>query len=82
MTLAEGGAVSWPLPITGGQVPKLTWNAAKTVNEAEDGPDPLDGPIQVQAVFGGASAGVSSAVKVTFDRNRASPPRKISGPGP
>lgn len=83
VTLAEGGgAVSWPLRTSGGgNFPKLNWNVAKTVNDAEAGPDPLDGPLQVQAVYGGAGAGVSSAVKFTLDRDRASAAVQEVGPG-
>ncbi|MEV6596829.1 DNRLRE domain-containing protein [Actinoplanes sp. NPDC051346] len=76
-----GGAVTWPLPVSGSSPAKLNWNVAKTLNEAEAGPDPLDGPVQVRAVFTGAGAGTSSAVKFTFDRNRASAASQDLGPG-
>src|SRR5574341_212372 len=41
-----GGAVTWPVAKTGGTYPRLTWNVASTINSAEVGPEPLDGPME------------------------------------
>jgi RHS repeat-associated protein len=68
-----GGAVSaWPVATSGaGAFPKLTWRLDSTVNNAEAGPDALDGPVQVHAVISGPTGGSSSAVKMSLDRNQA-----------
>lgn len=76
---AGGGAVAWPLTGSGGQFAKLNWNVAKTLNDAEAGPDPLSGPLQVRALFVGGA--VSSPVGITFDRNLASAEAQEIGPG-
>ncbi|MDI6105972.1 RHS repeat-associated core domain-containing protein [Actinoplanes sp. NEAU-A12] len=76
-----GGAVTWPLPATGGKPARLNWDVARTLNDAEAGPDPLDGPVQLRAVFTGAGAGTSSTVKFNFDRDRASAASQEIGPG-
>ncbi|WP_144022737.1 ricin-type beta-trefoil lectin domain protein [Asanoa hainanensis] len=74
-----GGAVTWPLPTTGGgQFEKLNWDVAKTLNDAETGPDPLDGPFQLRALFN-TGAG-SSAVALTFDKNNSSAATSSVGP--
>ncbi|MEU7871931.1 RHS repeat-associated core domain-containing protein [Dactylosporangium sp. NPDC049140] len=75
---AGGGAVTWPLARSGGQFPKLTWSLDTTVNNAEAGPDPLDGPLQVRALFSG---GASAPVKISYDRNQASAASSDVGPG-
>nr|BFE60672.1 hypothetical protein GCM10020063_051980 [Dactylosporangium thailandense] len=75
---AGGGAVTWPLARVSGQFPKLNWNLDVTVNSAEAGPDPLNGPLQVRASFNG---GASVPVKFTFDRNQASAATQDVGPG-
>ncbi|MER7283349.1 RHS repeat-associated core domain-containing protein [Dactylosporangium sp. NPDC000244] len=75
---AGGGAITWPLTKTSGQFPKLNWNLDTTVNAAEAGPDPLDGPLQVRALFTG---GASAPVKISFDRNQASAATSAVGPG-
>ncbi|MEV4637543.1 RHS repeat-associated core domain-containing protein [Actinoplanes sp. NPDC049548] len=73
VTVAAGQqAVTWPLPVpAGGTAPKLNWNLAQTVNAAEAGPDPLDGPVQIRGVFAGGAGATSTPVKLTLDRNRA-----------
>ncbi|HWG99657.1 MAG TPA: DUF6531 domain-containing protein, partial [Pilimelia sp.] len=84
VTLAAGGTpvASWPLATTGaGQFPKLNWNAEATVNAAEAGPDPLDGPLQVQAVFTGTGATATSAVTFTLNRNSGTAAATSVGPG-
>ncbi|WP_432838765.1 hypothetical protein [Dactylosporangium sp. CA-092794] len=75
---AGGGAITWPLQRSSGQFPKLNWNLDTTLNNAEAGPDPLDGPLQVRALFTG---GASVPVKITFDRNQASAASQQVGPG-
>jgi RHS repeat-associated protein len=74
---AGGGPVTWPQAVSGGSFPKLNWDLAATVNNAEAGADPLDGPVQIRAAFGG---GYSTPVKVTFDRNLASAASASIGP--
>jgi hypothetical protein len=83
---AGGGGVTWPVASSGdGAYPKLNWNMQATVNAAESGPDPLDGPLQVRAVFSWPSDGHylanSNPVKITFDRNRALGASAEIGPG-
>jgi len=74
-----GGAVTWPLPTTGGgQFEKLNWDVAKTLNDAEAGADPLDGPFQLRALFNTGTG--SSAVVLTFDKNNASAASSSVGP--
>ncbi|MET7426409.1 RHS repeat-associated core domain-containing protein [Dactylosporangium sp. NPDC005555] len=75
---AGGGPVTWPQQRTSGQFAKLNWNLDTTLNNAEAGPDPLDGPLQVRALFTG---GASVSVKITFDRNQASAATQNVGPG-
>ncbi|MEV8514762.1 DNRLRE domain-containing protein [Dactylosporangium sp. NPDC051484] len=78
---AGGGSVTWPQATSGGGAfAKLNWDAAATLNNAEPGPDPRDGPLQVRASFTGAG-GTSDAVKVAFDRNRAWAASAEVGPG-
>lgn len=78
---AGGGAVTWPQASSGGGAfAKLNWDVAATLNNAEAGPDPRDGPLQVRASFTG-SGGVSEPVKVTFDLNRAWASTVTVGPG-
>ena len=74
-----GGAVTWPLASSGGGVfEKLNWDVAKTLNDAEAGPDPLDGPVQLRGLFNGGAA--SSPVVITFDKNNASAATTTVGP--
>jgi RHS repeat-associated protein len=75
---AGGGPVTWPQAVSGGAFPKLNWDLAATLNNAEAGPDSLDGPVQVRAAFGG---GYSTPVKIALDRNRASAASANVGPG-
>ncbi|WP_067503824.1 RHS repeat-associated core domain-containing protein [Actinoplanes sp. TFC3] len=71
-TAAGQQAVTWPLSVpAGGSAPKLNWNLAQTVNAAEAGPDPLDGPVQLRGLFTGGAGATSNPVKLTLDRNRA-----------
>jgi hypothetical protein len=76
--VAGGGTITWPLTKTAGQFPKLNWELDLTVNAAEAGPDPLDGPLQVRALFTG---GASAPVKITYDRNQSSAATAQVGPG-
>ncbi|MFG2040558.1 RHS repeat-associated core domain-containing protein [Dactylosporangium sp. NPDC048998] len=76
---AGGGAVTWPLASgTGGQFEKLNWDVAKTLKDAEGGPDPLDGPLQLRGLFNGGAA--SSPVVITFDKDNASAATTTVGP--
>ncbi|XVU27913.1 phospholipase A2 [Actinoplanes sp. CA-054009] len=68
---ADGGtAVTWPLPVQSGAFPKINWDVAKSVNDAEPGAEPLSGPLQVRATFTGAVT-VSDPVVFTLDRDTA-----------
>nr|BFE56295.1 hypothetical protein GCM10020063_008210 [Dactylosporangium thailandense] len=78
VTLAAGGTITWPLTKTSGEFPKVTWYLDATVNVAEAGPDPLDGPLQVRALFTG---GASAPVKITYDRNQSAASAAQVGPG-
>lgn len=79
---AGGAAVTWPLAKAGdGAFAKLNWNVAQTLNNAEAGPDPLDGPVQTRAVFAGGTAATSTPVVFTLDRDRASAASEEIGPG-
>jgi RHS repeat-associated protein len=74
--------ITWPLASTGGGAfAKLNWNLAATLNAAEDGPDPLDGPLQLRANFTGGASVSTSAVKFALDRNRALAETANIGPG-
>jgi hypothetical protein len=76
-----GGSVTWPVPVGGdGALPNLVWDVAKTLNDAESGPDPLAGPLQVRGSFNGGTA--SRPVVITFDRDQASAESSLVGPGP
>jgi RHS repeat-associated protein len=80
VTQATGGtAVTWPFAGTAGQFAMLNWNVATTLNDAEAGPDPLSGPLQVRAQF--TNSTVSSAVNITFDPSQASAESSNIGPG-
>jgi RHS repeat-associated protein len=83
VTVAAGGApVTWPVPPSGGAIPKLNWNLEATVNNAEPGPDALDGPVQVRAVFASATGGAGTTpLKISLDRDQASAASVSIGPG-
>jgi RHS repeat-associated protein len=83
VTIASGGGsiASWPYWPSSGPLPTINWNVATTVNTAEAGPDALDGPLQVRAVFAGAVSGISVPVKFSLDRNQASAASSSVGPG-
>lgn len=76
-----GGSVSWPLELSGQDFPKLNWNVAKTVNDAELGDEPLDGPLQVRVAFAGGEAGFSGTTRFTLDRDMGSAAGEEIGPG-
>lgn len=81
LTLAVGGgAVTWPLARTSGAFPKLNWDLAKTLNDAEDGGDALSGPLQIRAQFAGGSAGATNPTKFTFDRDMGTAASTEVGP--
>ncbi|MDM4722543.1 DNRLRE domain-containing protein [Micromonospora sp. WMMA1363] len=74
-----GGAVTWPLASSGGgQFQKVNWDVAKTLNDAEAGPDPLDGPVQLRGSFNGGAT--SNPVTITFDKNNATAATTSVGP--
>lgn len=82
VTTTGGAAITWPVATTGsGNYPNLTWNVAQTLNNAEAGANPLDGPLQVRASLSGTSTGTSSAVTFTLNRNKASAATTKVGPG-
>jgi YD repeat-containing protein len=77
-----GGSITWPVATTGsGNYPNLVWNVAQTLNNAEAGPDPLSGPVQVRASLSGTSSGTSSGVNFTFDINKTDAAASTVGPG-
>jgi RHS repeat-associated protein len=84
ITESGGAAITWPVaptPAGSGSYPRLVWNLEKTVNDAEAGPDALDGSVQIHVVMTGGSGGTSSTVAITLDRNRASAATDDVGPG-
>lgn len=83
VTYAVGGEpVAWPVPATGGTVPKLNWDVAATLAAVDSGGIPRDGPLQVRAYFNPNSHGApSDRVKFRFDRDRASADIAQVGPG-
>lgn len=79
---AGGGAVTWPLPTSGGgQFPKLNWNIEATLAAVDAQSIPRDGPLQIRGNFTGGTAASSGGVKLTFDRNLASAAGQEIGPG-
>lgn len=66
---------SWPLAMTGGKSPKLTWNATSTV-------DP-DGTVQVRADFTGPNSAATSSdpISVVVDRAADGAASEEVGPG-
>jgi hypothetical protein len=54
---------------------------AKSVNDAEDGDQPLHGPLQVRTVFTGGPAGSSNPVRFSLDRDMGSAASESVGPG-
>lgn len=76
---AGGATVTWPLSSSGaGAFEKLNWDVAKTLNDAEAGADPLDGPVQLRGLFN--SGAESSPITITFDKNTASAATTGLGP--
>lgn len=80
VTLAGGGAVTWPQARVSGAFPKLTWNVAKTFNDAEPGPDPIDGPVQARVLLPGTS-GDSAPLKFTLSQAADGADTVSVGPG-
>lgn len=75
VTTTTGAAITWPVATTGsGAYPNLVWNVAQTVNG-------LDGPVQVRASLSGSTAGVSTGVNFTLDRDRTEAASAQIGPG-
>lgn len=82
VTTTGGAAITWPVATTGsGNYPNLTWNVAQTLNNAEAGTNPLDGPLQVRASLSGTSSGTSSGVAFALNRNEADAATAAVGPG-
>ncbi|MGX6608539.1 hypothetical protein ACWKSP_41470 [Micromonosporaceae bacterium Da 78-11] len=77
---AGGGAVSWPQARVSGTFPKLTWNVAKTFNDAEAGTTAIDGPVQARVLLAG-SAAVSSPLRFTLDQGAEQAGTADVGPG-
>ncbi|MGN9805303.1 DNRLRE domain-containing protein [Micromonospora sp. L32] len=79
---AGGGAVTWPLPSSGGGAfPKLNWDVEATLAAADVESIPRDGPLQVRGTFTGGTGGTSSPVRIKFDRTQASAESDQIGPG-
>ncbi|MEV7413716.1 phospholipase A2 [Streptomyces sp. NPDC089919] len=65
---------AWPVAITGGTVPELSWNITQTLT--------ADGPVDVRAVVtDGTSTDYSPANTVTVDRAAGAAPDLPVGPG-
>ncbi|WP_406363372.1 DNRLRE domain-containing protein [Streptomyces sp. NBC_00715] len=66
---------AWPVSLTSGKSPNLTWNATSSVNP--------DGAVQVRADFTGPSSASASSdpVNATVDRNADGAASKDVGPG-
>lgn len=80
ITIPNGGSVtSWPY--WSDFPPAMSWNVAATLNNAEAGPDPLSGPLQVRALFDADLSLNPTPAKITFDPNRASAATSQVGPG-
>ncbi|MFE4415748.1 DNRLRE domain-containing protein [Streptomyces sp. NPDC056821] len=74
VTLGGQALTSWPVALTGGKSPGLTWNATSTV-------DP-DGTVQVRADFTGTGGATSSdPINVVVDRNADGAASANVGPG-
>ncbi|GAA1550286.1 hypothetical protein GCM10009789_00100 [Kribbella sancticallisti] len=79
---AGGGAVTWPLPTSGGgQFPKLNWSIESTLAAVDAQSIPRDGPLQIRGTFTGGTTASSGGVKLTFDRNLATAAAEEIGPG-
>ncbi len=78
-----GGPITWPVPVTSGTAPKLSWDIAATLAAVDAQGIPRDGPVQVRAYyFNPTNNGApSDRVKMTFDRNLASADTAQVGPG-
>lgn len=71
---SDGSAVTWPLAVSSGNAPALSWDIVGTIAE--------DGPVQVRAKFTATGAtGYSPASTVTVDRRAGTAPRQQLGPG-
>ena len=82
VTTVGGASITWPVASTGsGNYPNLVWNVAQTVNNAEPGPDPLNGPVQLRASLTGGGAGTSSNISFVLDRNKSDAAQTRLGPG-
>ncbi|WP_157408595.1 RHS repeat-associated core domain-containing protein [Actinoplanes sp. N902-109] len=75
---AGGGAVTWPLAVSGGAVPKVNWDMAATLAAVETDGVPREGPVQLRGSFNGAG---SDPVKLIFDPDRAAADTTDVGPG-
>ncbi|WNI24930.1 DNRLRE domain-containing protein [Streptomyces sp. ITFR-16] len=75
VTQAGAPLTAWPVTLSGGKSPKLTWNATSTVNP--------DGAVQIKADFTGPSSasGSSDPVNATIDRNADGAADEQVGPG-
>jgi len=76
VTLAGGGAVSWPLAVTGGVVPEVTWDVKNTVGAT-------DGPVQIRVHLTDTGSGVYDSVtrRLTLDQVASSAATTPIGPG-
>ncbi|MGW0926633.1 DNRLRE domain-containing protein [Streptomyces sp. NPDC002755] len=75
VTVAGQPLSAWPVALTSGKSPKLTWNATSTVNP--------DGAVQIRADFTGPSSASASSdpVNVTVDRGADGAASEEVGPG-
>ncbi|WP_181139696.1 DNRLRE domain-containing protein [Streptomyces sp. Ru71] len=71
---SDGSAVTWPVPVSNGFPPDLTWNITTSLSE--------DGPVDVRATFtAGTVTGHSQTNTVLVDRSAGTAPSEDVGPG-
>lgn len=58
----QGGAVTYPLPVSGGKTQAYTWDLQATPGME------TDGPVHVRALYEGSGGGVSEHVNLRLDR--------------
>ncbi|GIF23507.1 RHS repeat-associated protein [Actinoplanes tereljensis] len=69
--VTEVNGATWPQSRESGTFPRLTWDVAKTVNDAEAGPTAIDGPVQARVLASDGSGAASSPVNFTLDQTAA-----------
>ncbi|WP_406068327.1 RHS repeat-associated core domain-containing protein [Micromonospora sp. NBC_01638] len=80
VTYAVGGGpvAAWPITVSNGIVPKLSWDVAATLAAADSLGIPRDGPLEIRGQFNNAGERTN---RITFDRDLASADTEMVGPG-